>query len=241
MSSQDKTPEDGANSSTSEQVEVTEHPILNLISAALSAQTPLAAAHVSRLRSRRPNSTPKQLLKVLDRQFLAATTGSGAAVGTAAAAPGVGTAIGAAMALGETAVSLQARFFTFLLAPRFTKSRSLKWSGRTLIFTVLLGASAEKIVHNVAGRTGRHWAKHTLNAIPMSAIRSINKAIGVNFVTKYGTKQGLIVLGKVVPFGFGAVIGGGLNFVIGQTVVKATQRAFGEPDLDPRVTSTETA
>lgn len=101
---------------------------------------------------------------------------------------------------------------------------------RTLIFTVLLGGSAE-IVRNVAGRTGKHWARRTLNAIPMSAIRSINKAIGVNFVTKYGTKRGLIVLGKVVPFGFGAVIGGGLNFVIGQTVVKATQRAFGEPSV----------
>lgn len=240
MSSQDKTPEDGANSSTSERVEVTEHPLLNLISAALSAQTPLAAAHVSRLRSRHPNSTPKQLLKVLDRQFLAATTGSGAAVGIAAAAPGVGTAIGAAMALGETAVSLQVAVFYILACAEIHEIQITEVERkRTLIFTVLLGGSAE-IVHNVAGRTGKHWAKHTLNAIPMSAIRSINKAIGVNFVTKYGTKQGLIVLGKVVPFGFGAVIGGGLNFVIGQTVVKATQRAFGEPDLDPGVASTET-
>lgn len=121
MSSQDKTQEDAAASSTSEHVEVTEHPLLNLISPAVNAQTPLAAAHASRLKSSRPNSTAKQLLKVLDRQFLAATTGSGAAVGTAAAAPGVGTAIGAAMALSETAVSLQVAVFAFLLALRFTE------------------------------------------------------------------------------------------------------------------------
>src|SRR5881409_1558166 len=111
MSPHDKTPEGRANSEESEQVEAGEHPILAIIAAALNAQTPLAAAYVSKLRARRPNSTPRQLQKILDRQFLATTTSSGVAVGTAAAAPGVGTAIGAALTLGETAVSIRAAVF----------------------------------------------------------------------------------------------------------------------------------
>jgi hypothetical protein len=157
VSSQNKTPEDGAASSASGHVEVTEHPLLNLISTALNAQTPLAAAHVARLKSKHPNATARQLLKVLDRQFLAATTGSGAAVGTAAAAPGVGTAIGAAMALGETAVSLQVAVFYILACAEIREIQIAEVERkRTLIFTVLLGGSAEKIVHNVAGRTGKH-------------------------------------------------------------------------------------
>jgi hypothetical protein len=37
------------------------------------------------------------------------------------------------------------------------------------------------------------------------------------------------VLGKVVPFGFGAVIGGGANFLVARTIIGASRRAFGKP------------
>jgi hypothetical protein len=42
-----------------------------------------------------------------------------------------------------------------------------------------------------------------------ATIRSINRTLGANFVTKYGTKRGIIAIGKVAPFGFGLVIGAG--------------------------------
>ncbi len=35
----------------------------------------------------------------------------------------------------------------------------------------------------------------------MATLRQINSVLGKNFVTKYGTKQGIIVLGRVAPFG----------------------------------------
>jgi hypothetical protein len=53
--------------------------------------------------------------------------------------------------------------------------------------------------------------------------------LGEHFVTKYGTKQGIIVLGRVAPFGIGAVIGGGANAAIAALTVKAGRRAFGSP------------
>ncbi|MFC4150245.1 hypothetical protein ACFO0M_28665 [Micromonospora mangrovi] len=56
-----------------------------------------------------------------------------------------------------------------------------------------------------------------------------NKILGKNFVTKYGTKQGIIVLGRVAPFGIGAVIGGGANAALATLAVRAGRRAFGEP------------
>ncbi|MFI7517479.1 hypothetical protein ACIBVK_28680 [Micromonospora echinofusca] len=36
-------------------------------------------------------------------------------------------------------------------------------------------------------------------------------SLGRNFITKYGAKQGILVLGQAAPFGIGAVIGGGAN------------------------------
>jgi hypothetical protein len=52
---------------------------------------------------------------------------------------------------------------------------------------------------------------------------------GKNFITKHGTKQGIIVLGRVVPFGIGAVIGGGANLVLAETAIRASRRALGPP------------
>ena len=40
----------------------------------------------------------------------------------------------------------------------------------------------------------------------------VNQRVGTTVVTKYGTKRGGIALGKLVPFGVGAVIAGGFNY-----------------------------
>jgi hypothetical protein len=76
--------------------------------------------------------------------------------------------------------------------------------------------------------------------VPTATLRQINSVLGNNFITKYGTKQGIIVLGRVAPFGIGAVIGGGANATVAALAVRAARRAFGpapqswpETELDP--------
>ncbi|MEU9531665.1 hypothetical protein AB0D00_04975 [Streptomyces sp. NPDC048213] len=81
----------------------------------------------------------------------------------------------------------------------------------------------------MAERTGQHWARQIVASVPAQTLRQINKALGRNFITKYGTKQGIIVLGRVVPFGIGAVIGGGANAAVATLSVRAARRAFGPP------------
>jgi hypothetical protein len=61
----------------------------------------------------------------------------------------------------------------------------------------------------------------------MSTIRQINRVLGRNFVTKYGAKQGVLVLGKALPFGAGAGIGAGGNLAFGMLTVRTTRLAFG--------------
>lgn len=41
----------------------------------------------------------------------------------------------------------------------------------------------------------------------------INKRVGTTVLTKYGTKRGGVAVGKIIPFGAGAVIGGGFNYL----------------------------
>ncbi|WBC15865.1 hypothetical protein O7600_03215 [Micromonospora sp. WMMA1998] len=65
--------------------------------------------------------------------------------------------------------------------------------------------------------------------VPSETLKQINKVLGKHFVTKYGTKQGIIVLGRVAPFGIGALIGGGANAALATLAVRAGRRAFGSP------------
>jgi hypothetical protein len=70
-------------------------------------------------------------------------------------------------------------------------------------------------------------------AVPIETVRRINGVLGQNFVTKYGTKQGIIVIGKMAPFGFGAAIGGTGNAVMARMAIKAARSAFGPPPGEP--------
>lgn len=106
---------------------------------------------------------------------------------------------------------------------------------------ILLGQSGSTtIVGKAAERTGQHWARQLVSKVPTATLQQINKVLGKNFITKYGTKQGIIVLGRAAPFGIGAVIGGGANATVAALAGRATRRAFGsapqawpEPELDP--------
>ena len=98
---------------------------------------------------------------------------------------------------------------------------------RTLVIAILMGDSGSTIVKRVAGRTGRHWARWVVEGIPIFTIQKINRLLGPRFVTKLGTKQGILVLGRHVPAFIGAAIGGGGNAFFGHLTVRATRRALG--------------
>lgn len=43
-------------------------------------------------------------------------------------------------------------------------------------------------------------------------LQKINQKVGTTILTKYGTKRGGIALGRLIPFGVGAAVGGTFNF-----------------------------
>ncbi len=47
--------------------------------------------------------------------------------------------------------------------------------------------------------------------VPGEVFKRINRRVGTTIVTKYGAKRGGIALGRLVPFGVGALVGGGFN------------------------------
>ena len=74
----------------------------------------------------------------------------------------------------------------------------------------------------------------------MESVKRINKVLGKNFVTKQGTKQGILVLGRDVPFGIGAGIGAGGNYLLGKSSVRAARRHSDQPQrIGPNTTPPE--
>ncbi len=197
---------------------------------ALGIQQPVIAAHVRRIRERHPAASPRDVIALLEKQFLATVISTGAAAGGVAAAPIVGTAASMAVSVGETIGFLEASaLFSLAVAEVHGVKLDDLERRRTLLLAVLLGDSGTKFVEKAAERTGKNWGRLLTDAIPTATITRINKVLGRWFITKYGTKQGIIVIGRLAPFGIGAGIGGAGNALFGRTVVTGARRAFGPP------------
>lgn len=204
--------------------------VLSLLDRVLEVQAPLAERHVARLRRNRPEATPRQIVSRLNAELRAATISAGAGVGAAAAAPGVGTGVALALSGTEVVAFLNATVLYILARGEVQgiKTEDIE-RRRTLVMAVMLGDAGAKGIGKVAERTGQHWARHVVRGIPQANISAVNKVLGRYFVTKYGTKKGIIVLGRVVPFGIGAAIGGAANGLFSQGIIVASHRAFGAP------------
>ena len=208
-------------------------PVLDLLDKAIGLQAPLVRKNIARARHRNPEATPAEVVRTLERMYVSALAGTGAAVGATAAAPAVGTGVALALSAGEAFSSLElSALFVLSVAEVHGVPLDEIERRRTLVMGILLGQSGSTtIVGKAAERTGQHWARQLVSKVPTTTLRQINGVLGKNFVTKYGTEQGIIVLGRVAPFGIGAVIGGGANATVAALAVRAARRAFGPAPL----------
>ena len=191
---------------------------------ALTFQSPLARNNLERLRRVHPDEAPTELAKRATRYYLSLVTTSGGAMGAAGTIPGGGVPSAAFDVVAFTEASV---LYALTLAeihgihPEDIERR------RLLVQTVLIGESAITALNKGAGRTVPYWGRQIVNAIPMSAVHKANKMLGPRFITKYGTKQGVLVLSKQIPLGLGIGVGAFANHMIGRTIVGTARKVFG--------------
>lgn len=207
--------------------------LLRLFDTSLASAGRAVDPFVQSLRNRNPNASRSELIKRLDTYFISTVTSSGAATGGAAAAPGVGTVAGLGLATGDTGLFLTTATTYVLAVSRIhgVDPGHLEHQ-RALVLAVLAGGGGAATVSRIAERTGGYWGKTLANSVPLSTIRTVNKALGRNFVTRFGSKTGILVLGKAAPFGVGAVIGAGGNLAMARAVIRSTRAAFGPLEVD---------
>ena len=193
---------------------------------ALDMQAPLARRNYERLRRVSPDATPEELAAQLTKFYLNAVTVSGGVAGGVGVVPGAGIA-----SAGLDAVSFLEGSVLYVLTlaeihglhPEDAERRGL------LVRTILIGDSAVTALGKGTQRTSQYWGKQIVSGIPMSTVKQVNKVLGPRFVTKYGTKTGVVVLSKQVPFGVGAGLGAGANHLVARSIIKQSRKVLGPP------------
>lgn len=196
---------------------------------ALAIERPMVVAYVERVRRRKPGATPAQVIDMLERRYLAAVVGTGAAAGGAAALPGMGTGASVMSGVAEIGAFVSATgTYVLALAEIYQIPAHEPHVRRALVLTVLLGDVGAAVL---AGSEvdAKHWGQVLGLSSSRDAVREINAQLGRHLVGRFGARQGALMLGRALPFGVGAGVGAVGNLALGRSAVGAARRVFGPP------------
>ncbi|MDI3329908.1 MAG: hypothetical protein QJR09_04110 [Micrococcus sp.] len=200
---------------------------------ALDVQRPLVLRNLNRLRRQNPQDTPAQLAERLGKQYLAAVTGGGAAVGGTAVIPGVGTAAALGLSAAATVGFLEA---TALYAQSVAELMGIPTDdpqrAQTLVMAVMLGDDGRRMLQDFTSQAnGRGMGPLAGSLSVVTGSSGISEALFNQmkrmFIKRFIVRQGAGMLGRLVPFGVGAVVGGLGNRAMGKGVIKGAQNLFG--------------
>ncbi|WP_438352623.1 hypothetical protein [Microbacterium sp. CJ88] len=226
-----------------------EHPrMIRALDRVMAIQRPVVVAHLRSIRLRHPEASTTDIVRTLERRYLTAVTTGGAAVGATAVVPGIGTGITLALSGVETVGFLEA---TALFAQSVAEVHGIPVENpdraRALVLTLMLGKEGIDLVAQLAGQAAgkgvtrdRYWGELITKTLPRAAVGPLVDRLKSAFVHQFAARGGASFLGKALPFGVGAVVGGAGNHVLGRRVLTNSRRAFGMPpvqlpaDLEPR-------
>ncbi|SNS87803.1 hypothetical protein [Rhodococcoides kyotonense] len=207
-----------------------EKALVGILDNASRLQGPAVEKYVAHMRRAHPNDTPAQLIERLENRFLLAVTGSGSAVGGAAAVPAIGTIASLTAVGAETAFFIESSaLLTLSVASVHGIPVHDHQQRRALVLAVALGESGMQIVQKTVGTSAKNWGTLVTSRIPGGAMANMNRSLVKKFVSKYLAKRSALLFGKLLPAGIGAVIGGAGNRAIGKGVIRNARDAFGPP------------
>jgi hypothetical protein len=214
----------------------------NFLLRAVEVQRPLVLANIRRLQRRHPQATAAQLAEKLERDYLVAVTAGGALVGGSAVVPGIGTMAGLGLSAAATAGFLEA---TALFATSLAELHGVRMvdpeKAGTLVMAIMLGEEGTALLSSLSGQAAgqgksptQAWGSAFARGVPLLGYGTVRERIQRAFLRNLIRRQGTALLGRALPFGIGAVVGGVGNRTMGRAVVANARAAFGPmPDTIP--------
>jgi hypothetical protein len=214
----------------------------NVLLRAVEIQRPLVLAYVRRLQRKHPRASSAKLAEILERDYLRAVTGGGAIVGATAVVPGVGTVASLGLSAAATVGFLEA---TALYATSLAELHGIRLTNpekaSTMVMAIMLGEEGTSLLGTLSGQAmgkggasaTQAWGNVLTKSMP-SGFGAIRNKIQKAFLKNLLKRQGSALLGRALPFGIGAVVGGAGNLIMGRAVVSTAKEAFGPmPDTIP--------
>ena len=137
-------------------------------------------------------------------------------MGATAVIPGIGTGVTLVLSGVETAGFLEA---TALFAQSVAEVHGIAVENpdraRALVMTLMLGGEGVDLVRQFAGQaSGRgvarnaYWGELITNGLPKAVMGPVVDRLRTVFIRQFAVRGGAGIIGKAIPFGIGAVIGG---------------------------------
>ncbi|WP_051259367.1 hypothetical protein [Schaalia suimastitidis] len=185
-----------------------------------------------KLRAAHPEATPAQLVDIAHRRFIRRVSAESAAVGGAAAFPGAGTAVSAAASAAQlTAFIAEASHHALVVAHLHGLDIRDPAKRTALVLASLTGQEGADVISRQVGIQALAWFRtsfldiRTISAEQFNSLmlRWIRKRVASSAVSS--------TLGRLIPFGIGAVVGWGVGSSLAKKVVEGLNIALGEAPL----------
>lgn len=222
---------------------------------AIAVQRPVVLEYLRSVRRDKPDASPADILKELDSRYVATVTIASSGVGASAAIPGIGIPVALGLGVADLLFFYEtSALYVLAVAELHGISVTDPERARPLVLGMLLGQKSQSEVNKwvmssvggagignarslasgaVAKSLPQGWGDVLTQQLPDSALAPLTIVIGREAL-KIGGKAGASTLGKAIPFGVGAVIGGLGSYTFGRDVVKASRLAFpAVPDEFP--------
>lgn len=201
--------------------------------AAMRWQRPLVISNLRRLTKKYPHDSPDELAQRIGRYYVRSLTTTGAAAGGVGAVPGIGTAasLGASAGAAVGFLELTALYAQSIaeLAGLHTKNDK---ESQALVMTIMLGEDGRELLKQASsGQPGTRYGTLGPAAWIASGITGLTErafsALSRRFMTTLVKGEAVRWMGRMVPFGIGAGIGGLANRNLARQVVIQTHETFG--------------
>lgn len=192
---------------------------------------------IEELKKSYPSKNKQELADIYGDRLKRKYTSVGVVSALPSAIPGIGTAVQVAVEVGSVSgdLALMLRWMAancYGIALIYDKDISSEFNEEFVRILGLWCGAIQVAKKGTAFVATKVAVVHFNKAVTGKVIQQINKKVGVTIFTKYGTKRGGIALGRLIPFGVGALVGGTFNYFTMSGFKKSAINYFKTEDLE---------
>lgn len=175
-----------------------------------------------------PGDIRPEKIKSLSDSFSRELGAAGAAAGAAAVAPTVGTAATLMTATAELAwFTARAGDLILTIAATHGRPEPTVDERRAWVLAVLIyGSSAKDGITRAINEASTGVSPAGDRRVPLATLQIANRLMSRSLLRRYGSRRAVIAVGRALPIGIGAFIGGSANYAAIRTLARNADRFF---------------